>query len=98
MCLQLVSNILCAFHIDSDLVLSIAGTNILSAPASWNVAISYKIAVLEQVKANAAATRSFGLTSAGTLPVSVNIHVGWGAENAGKQAVQLCSCVFLPRT
>ncbi|MDE7205086.1 MAG: CAP domain-containing protein [Lachnospiraceae bacterium] len=80
-------NILCALHIDSDIVLSFDGTNVQSNPASWNVALSYKTEFLEQVKTNAAAKRSFELTSVGALPASVNIHVGWGAENAGKQAV-----------
>lgn len=84
-------NILCAFHVDGDLVLSFSGTNLQPAAAPWNVALSYKTSVpetiLAQVKAGAEVTRTYGLASAGALPSLVNIHVGWGAENAGKQAV-----------
>lgn len=84
-------NILCALHVDSDLVLSFAGTDVPSSAGSWNVALSYKTAVpeavLAQIKAGAAATRTYVLTSAGAVPSNVNLHIGWGAEHAGKQAV-----------
>ncbi|MDE6221377.1 MAG: CAP domain-containing protein [Lachnospiraceae bacterium] len=81
-------NILCAFHIASDFVLSVAGTNVSSVPASWNVALSYQTAISAKAETTAAAaTRTFALTSTGALPTSVNIHIGWDMENVGKQAV-----------
>ncbi|MDE6620028.1 MAG: CAP domain-containing protein [Lachnospiraceae bacterium] len=85
--LSLISgrNILCAFHIDSDFVLSIAGTNVSSASAPWNV--SYQTEISAKVETTATAVRTFALTSEGALPTSVNIHIGWDIENAGKQAV-----------
>lgn len=87
--LNLISgrNILCAFHIDSDFVLSIAGTNVSSAPAPWNVILSYNATLPAQVETTAESTRAFSLTSVGALPTSVNIHIGWNIKNAGKQAV-----------
>lgn len=84
-------NILCAFHVDSDTVLSINGTDVQSAPAPWNVALSYKTAVpetvLTQIKASAVVMHTYELAFAGMSPASVNMHIGWGAENVGKQAV-----------
>ena len=87
-------NILCAFHIDSDLVFSISGANVKPSVTPWNVIVSYKAeipeAALARIKEKAEATRTFDLTNTGEFPAPVNVHIGWGAKNAGKQAILYC--------
>lgn len=84
-------NILCAFHIDDELVLSIPGMGVQSLGMPWNVVFSYQSAIpkelRDQIKAGAAATCAFELAGSGAVPASVNIHIGWSAEQAGKQAI-----------
>lgn len=84
-------NILCALHMDSDIVIGIAGTTVQQTQAPWNIAVTYKSiipeAVVTPIKQGATATRTINIESNGALPASVNLHIGWGAQNAGKQAV-----------
>lgn len=87
-------NILCAFHMDSDIVIGIAGTTVQQTQTPWNIAVTYKSFIPEalsaqsaQIKKDATATRTINLESNGTLPASVNLHIGWGTQQAGKQAV-----------
>jgi len=84
-------NILCALHMDSDIVIGIAGTTVQQTQAPWNIAVTYKSIIPEVVftpiKQGATATRTINIESNGAFPVSVNLHIGWGAQNAGKQAV-----------
>lgn len=87
-------NMLCAFHVDSDLIFSISGANMQAAAVPWNVNVSYKSGIpssrLAQIKEGAAATRTFCIADTGEFPAPMNVHISWKAEHAGKQAVLYC--------
>lgn len=87
-------NMLCAFHVDSDLIFSISGANMQAAAVPWNVNVSYKSGIpsslLAQIKEGAAATRTFLIADTGEFPAPMNVHISWKAEHAGKQAVLYC--------
>lgn len=84
-------NILCAFHADASLVVSMHGAGVKPAAAPWQFAVSYKSAIpktlLDQMKGKSSAVRTFGLASNVSFPAPINLHVVWGADSVGKEAV-----------
>lgn len=82
-------NILCAFHIDPNMVFGISGLSMPAQAAAWKADFSYGTDIpaeqLSLLSGMAAATQSF--TISGTaFPAPVNLFVNWGPEYAGKLA------------
>lgn len=84
-------NILCAFHADPSLVVSMPTVVVQPSAAPWNFAISYQSAVpkamLDQLKGNASAMRTFELASDRLFPAQLYLQIVWGADSVGKEAV-----------
>ena len=84
-------NILCALHADTNLLVSMPGTETLATAVPWRFAVSYKSAIpqtlLDQIKGGAVAVRPLSLASNAAFPAPINLHVVWGADRVGKAAI-----------
>lgn len=82
-----------ALHVDNDLIFCLSGKQMEPSAEPWDVKVFYKkgdlkkgILLADQLmqSGDASAFRAFSIEDTGSFPASVNMIVGFGAENAGK--------------